>query len=60
MCIKLKKTVVPFRAISGIIQGEPKAPCTCRNYDVRWRRSHSTSSGGNDRLGHMAVVTYAT
>lgn len=58
--IKLKKKVVPFLAISGIIQGEPTAPCTCRNYDVRWNRSHNTSSDGSDPLGITAVVTHAT
>jgi hypothetical protein len=57
--IKLK-TVVPFKAISGIIQVDPKAPCTCRKYDVRWSESQNTSSDGSDPHGHMAVVTYGS
>jgi hypothetical protein len=42
------KTIVPFQTTFGIIQGEPKAPCTCRKYDVSWIRSQSTSNDGSD------------
>ena len=48
--IKLKNGCA-FQGHFRNIQVDPKAPCTCRKYDVRWSQSQNMSSDGSDPTG---------